>query len=333
MVQKLAIARFPRRGHDDRVLILRHLQLFVTTAEHLHLREAAKSAGVSVGSLSQSMRQLEDDLGCDLFDRSEQRIGLTPAGIVCLDEGRQILSHVERSIAAIHRANSEGANTLRIGYQSMTTHGVLEEVVRTIRNGPNTASISLIDGDPGQLADWLTVGEIDLALGTPSADRKQFERESVGHVGLSIALPPGHPMANRKSIDIGDLADEPLVVVSRSAEPDLFDAFIERCHRHSFEPETAQVVSRAELVPPLVRMRCGIGVLPESVASMRTRTDVIFRPLVEAPRIDVMALRRASVRPTEGSHAADEVTVRPHTELDRAWERLRRRQDPLPAAQ
>jgi DNA-binding transcriptional LysR family regulator len=76
--------------------LLRHLRLFVTVAEELHFSRAADRLGMAQPPLSQAVRRLEKELGAELFDRAHRRIRLTAAGVVLLDETRELLAREER---------------------------------------------------------------------------------------------------------------------------------------------------------------------------------------------------------------------------------------------
>lgn len=84
--------------------LLRHLRIFVAVADELHFSRAADRLGMAQPPLSQAVRRLEKDLGAALFDRSHRQVRLTAAGMVLLDEARELLAREQRLRTLARRA-------------------------------------------------------------------------------------------------------------------------------------------------------------------------------------------------------------------------------------
>src|SRR6266508_1338457 len=94
---------------------LRHLRYFVMVSEELHFRRAAERLYMAQPPLSQAIRQLEEQLGVQLLDRTSRVVTLTEAGRVFAEEARKLLSGVELAVAAARRAGG-GVLSLQIGF-------------------------------------------------------------------------------------------------------------------------------------------------------------------------------------------------------------------------
>src|SRR5262245_6712487 len=112
---------------------LRHLRYFLAVAEELHFSRAAERLKMAQPPLSQQIRQLEDELGVRLFERSNRRVQLTDAGRLILEEAKRAIEQADR-VAAMARNAAEGsAGFLRVGFSSSAPYTTLPEILRAFR--------------------------------------------------------------------------------------------------------------------------------------------------------------------------------------------------------
>ena len=97
---------------------LRHVRYFLAVAEHLNFSKAAQQLHIAQPPLSRQIRQLEDELGVDLFVRDRHRVQLTRAGRVFLDEGRKLVVQAGRATEAARHAQKGESGIIRIGRAS-----------------------------------------------------------------------------------------------------------------------------------------------------------------------------------------------------------------------
>src|SRR5437667_12257422 len=94
---------------------LRHIKSFVAVAEELNFTKAAKRLQIAQPPVSRHIRDLESELGVQLFERTSTRVFLTDPGRRFLDEARAVLQHVSRGIDAARQVSNGGAGTVRLG--------------------------------------------------------------------------------------------------------------------------------------------------------------------------------------------------------------------------
>jgi DNA-binding transcriptional LysR family regulator len=97
---------------------LRLLRYFLVVAEELHVGRAAERLHMAQQPLSAAIRRLESDLGVELFERAANRIRLTPAGLVMVEEAGTILRQVDAAAVRARRVAQGELGTLRVGYCS-----------------------------------------------------------------------------------------------------------------------------------------------------------------------------------------------------------------------
>ena len=112
---------------------LRHLKYFVAVAEELHFGRAAKKLHIAQPPLSQQIKNLEDELGVKLFDRTRRAIQMTDAGIYFLKEAQQVLLHVEQAAETARRIYRGQAGRLIVGFVGSVIHTFLPEGLRLFR--------------------------------------------------------------------------------------------------------------------------------------------------------------------------------------------------------
>ncbi len=293
---------------------LRQLQLFVVAAEHLHFRTASATAGVSVGHLSQTIGRLEAALGVPLFNRTGRGATLTPAGSLFLSEARHLLDQTDRSIATVKQVQASASEHLRIGFDPSVALPWLAGTLQEFAESEPSLLVSLTDDTPAALADDLMDHRVDVLLSTRGSERRRTESLLLDRTGLSLLIPTTDALAASDAVEIGELEQRPLILVSRTSNADLFDTFVGACHRAAFDPVAVQYVGTPAVVWPTTRLCGGIGVVPTSMTDYFSTEGVVARPIAESPVLDLLAVRRSA--PT--ASAASEPTAR-------LWQQLRAR--------
>jgi DNA-binding transcriptional LysR family regulator len=262
---------------------LRHLRYFVAVAELLHFGRAAERLGISQPSLSQQIRQLEDELQTTLLERSKRRVRLSDSGRLLLEEARDILARADHAAVNARRASRGEIGRLRIGLAYwMDTSAVLATIRRLDKQRPGIAVQLRVMSVPQQVAalrdERLDVGFVRPPIGGPALRCELLYGEP-----LFAALPRKHRLAGKERVALADLADEPHIMFPRDAVPQFYDFTLEACRNAGFVPHVRHEVDLPHLALGLVAAGCGISLVPASARRLR-RPGVVFRPLRPSPR-------------------------------------------------
>lgn len=111
---------------------LRHLRYFVTLAEELHFGRAAERLHIAQPPLSQQIRQLERELGFELFHRTKRNVQLTEAGQVFLGEVQQIMRQLQQAIQVGQQTSRGEIGQMVVGFVSSAAHNILPTILRTL---------------------------------------------------------------------------------------------------------------------------------------------------------------------------------------------------------
>ena len=122
---------------------LRHLRYFVAVAEELNIRRAAARLHMAPPPLSVQIRQLETEIGAELFSREKRRMKLTDAGRFYLDHARHLLADVQRGVILARQAANGEIGHLSIGHYTPAGFRVLSKVLPHLQKAVSTGAIEL----------------------------------------------------------------------------------------------------------------------------------------------------------------------------------------------
>ncbi|WP_027480904.1 LysR family transcriptional regulator [Deinococcus pimensis] len=276
---------------------LRQLRYFVALAEEGHFGRAAERVFVVQQALSGSIRNLEDELGVRLFERTTRRVQLTPAGSEFLTGARQVLALVEQTADRARRAARGEVGRLAVGFVSGLAFGGLPEVVRTFRERFPHVAVELLELTAAEQEQALRERRIDVGFVLLPVRDPSLAREAMWREPLIVALPAGHPLAARERLRLAELANEDFVFFPRHVRAAYFDQVMSLATASGFQP---RIVQEAIEVPTLLSLvAAGIGVfLPIRFFSKLALPGVAYRPLDDAPVVEIdAAWRREDASP------------------------------------
>lgn len=246
---------------------LRELECFLAVAEEMSFTRAAERLRLAQPPLSRHIRVLEDKLGVMLFERSQRKVSLTPSGHAFREEARDILPRLRRAGEAAKRAALGESGRVEVGFVSAVLSPELVEVFTRFRHRHPTIRLELHDLLPSEQLEALARGELDAAFVGVAPERlpaglaaTRWREEE-----LLAFLPPDHELAGRAEVRLGDLADEPFVMISAEAAPAFTSLLHRLCLQEGFRPRVVQEASRAQAVAALTVAGAGVSILPASL--------------------------------------------------------------------
>lgn len=259
---------------------LRHLSYFIAVAEEMHFGRAAKRLNISQPPLSQQIRQLEEEIGVRLFNRTNRRVEITPAGLIFLAEARRIMTLSEDAVRRTIRADKGEIGRLAVGFIGSANYSVLPQVVREFRKRFPNVELSLTEMSTSDQVEALIDGTIQAGFLRPprGVKEKGLAYEAVYREPLMVALPRNHTLKREKSLTLRQLSKESFIMIPRQVGPGFFDHLIVLCQREGFSPNIVLEASQYHTVTGLVAAGLGIAVVPASIQRSRVE-GVVFRLL------------------------------------------------------
>jgi DNA-binding transcriptional LysR family regulator len=259
---------------------LRHLRYFAAVAEHLNYSEASRRLHVAQPAISQTILDLEEEIGAKLFLRSNRNVQLTAAGAVLFEEVQGILKRTEEATRATQRAARGEVGVLRIGFIAPAAAPILPPLVQAYRERYPDVELQLHHMNPDAQFAAFDDGKLDLGFSRPllPEQRAHFEEEMIYNDYLIVILPPNHPLTKERKIQPQKLADEPFVLFHRVGAPGLFDEAVGICHQAGFSPKVRHETDLMTTVFLLVESGLGVSLVPSCARGLEQQKTV-RRPL------------------------------------------------------
>lgn len=253
---------------------LRQLKYYVRVAETLNFSEAAKTLCITQSTLSQQIRQLEEELGCQLFSRSSHKVSLTEAGTAILESARQTLQKADLCAEKINDLNNLQSGTLNIGV-TYSFSPILTETILTFMKAYPRIKLNIFYKPMNELMLMLKEGAVDFALAfKPTLPAEGVESHILFQNTLSAIVGRHHPLASRESVSLRELEKYDIALPSKGLQArNAFDRLCGPEERFRVRIELNEV----NILLTLIRESMMVSVLAE--ATIHNQTGVKAIPL------------------------------------------------------
>jgi len=205
---------------------LRHLRYFVAVGEAQNMSRAALKLHISQPALSKQVRDLEDELGFSLLERTAKSARLTDAGRVFLDEARAVLQRADEAMKKARTAAAAEPTELHVGYLSMPFAEILPKTLRAFQQAMPNVRARLHEWSNKEILNGVREGrlQVGLIVRSPKASALHDLRyEELFHDRVCVAVAPQHPFARRRAIPLIEVAAEPLIGLTHQDYPEYHD--------------------------------------------------------------------------------------------------------------
>jgi LysR family hydrogen peroxide-inducible transcriptional activator len=281
---------------------LHQLRYFCAIADTGSFSRAARQTFVSQPALSQQIAKLEDELGTRLFNRLGRSVTLTEIGKSFLPRVRAVLRDLESARNDVVEKKTSITGLISVGVIPTIAPYFLPSILATFSRKWPLVHITVVEEITALLLDKLRAGSIDVAvLALPVAVRSQeFESYPLLTEKLFAALPKGHELASRREVSLGELQNEPFLLLRDG---------------HCFRETAVEACKRARLIPQIVfesgqfssilsMVSAGLGVSIVPAMALEKRPGCRYVPLADgraARTIGVVTLNGKS--PTRANEA------------------------------
>ncbi|UVL76808.1 transcriptional regulator CynR [Pseudomonas putida] len=245
-------------------MLARHIQYFLAVAEHLSFTKAAAALHVSQPALSQQVRQLEESLGAQLFDRSGRTTRLTDAGDVYLLYARRAYQELREAKNAIHDVSDLSRGSLRIAVTPTFTTYLVGPLIEAFHSRHPKITVNLKEISQERIEELLLAGELDVGIAFDEINTPDIEAIPLLNETLALVVNRKHRLAEERAITSKGLSVESLVLLSTEfATRDQIDRY---CRKHAIRPQVQMEVNALGAVIEIVRRTHLSTLLPARIA-------------------------------------------------------------------
>lgn len=263
---------------------IRQLKAFLAIAEAKTFTAGARRVNVTQAAISMQIRQLEDEVGLQLFTRTPRRVILTQAGEFLLSRARNILREHDSALQEIAEVAGAEYGRLRIGSASaMFATQQLPGIMHNLREKYPNSELTVISGTSQYLVDKIMHGEIDTAFVSLPVDNSNITTDLLFSDEIVAIAHPQHPLAKDKFISAAALAGENLILGERGGNTRrMIDDFFNAAN---VRPNVVMELSRQEAINQMVENNLGVGIAGAKTVSNEIKAGRLVSWLIEGAEI------------------------------------------------
>jgi DNA-binding transcriptional LysR family regulator len=245
---------------------LRHLRYFRAIGREQHFGRASVILRVAQPALTRQIRDLEAELGVELFERLPRGVRLSAAGRAFLEEVEEILKQVDRAVDRARRMGSGHLGTIRVGLSEIIAayDFISYGLFRFRENEPSVVLDLRSMGSIGQIAA-IKEGALDVGMVYDAhVDERDMEALETAPIGIGetmLAVHESHRFADRTAVSMADISDEPVLGPTRATAPGYYDRLMTACIKSGHAPRFVQECTTHSILFSLVAVGMGVGIV------------------------------------------------------------------------
>lgn len=261
---------------------IRHLLYFKIVAEELHFRKAATRLFISQPPLSRQIRELEEELGVQLFLRNNKRVSLTDAGKYFKTEVDEVLARLEESKRIVKQIHAGESGEFKIGYISSVYQTYLAEVLKSMHQLFPFIKTSLYEVPTITQIHELEQGKLDVGILRAPVHSEKLTLKSLFFDPFVVVIPASGQFNTHQELVLL-IKNSPFIFFNKEFAPQYSDRLLEICERMGFKPDITHEANNVHSILQLVEAGLGVSILPASLKQQYAYLQVSFIELENIP--------------------------------------------------
>ena len=276
---------------------LYQLEYFLEAARQRNFTRAAARLNLAQAALSEQIRNLERDLGTQLFHRGRRETVLTAAGEILRQHAEDLIGRAASARQAVNDLIGLRGGRLAIGAIPSVSACVLPAAIAAFRKKHPDVELALFEGTSEAVAQWVESGRVDFGIVQLPAPSGKFDEAVLFTEPFVVLVPKSHPIAKQRSVSLAKLANESFILYKGRAR----DTALAACRAAGFEPRIACESSELETIRSLIAAGLGIAILPRLATRQSVANCVTVRLQGAGIERQVAMLSRAGHAPSPGA--------------------------------
>lgn len=237
----------------------RQLRAFVSLSRTRSFTLAARELNISQSAVSHSIRALEEDVGCTLFDRHGKKVSTTPAGDLLLQAALKVVAEMEAARDGLQRLNKKGTTRMRVGMSAAICQHLLPVILPGFQKSYPHCELSILPGDTPLVLAALWAQEMDIGIALEPRDVTRLTVRHLAHDDLRFIVSPQHAWAEAGRVSREAIGDEKYILYSRRSYTfELVEAYFAA---EGIMLNNTIELGETEAIKTLVKARLGVGIL------------------------------------------------------------------------
>lgn len=257
---------------------IHHLRYFAEVVSCRNFTRASEKLMVTQPMLTRTIKQMEDELGAKLIERTSKSFEMTDVGEMFYQRTVEFLAHYQDLYRSV-----EDIKTMQQGEVMISTPGVLLDVyfaglLKAFHDQYPNINISIIEEGSKLTARTILYDQADLGfVMLPVKNSHRFETTIITSSVCQLLVAKDHPFAGRPVIHVCELKHERMITFSNTAT--LHDSFISYCEREGFEPNLAYKTLMPNFTVEMISYGLCVGILPLPVIQRYMTEQLVTVPL------------------------------------------------------
>ena len=268
---------------------IRVLRYFLETAREGNMTRAAERLFISQPTMSKQLKELENELGTKLFIRSNYSIKLTEAGMLLRDRAEDILSLVDKTEAEFKSLEEANSGDIFVGAPESEAMSLFAEAVCSLQKKHSRIRCNIYSGNLTDVCERLDKGLLDFAIVMSYVDLSKYNYlELPVKDTWGVLMRKDDPLAAKDHFEVSDLSGLPLIC-SRQWVDQESPRWLGSAAKEMNIVATYNLVYNGSI---MVRAGMGYAVVLDKLVNTSDESDLIFKPLSEAPQSDIYVIWR-----------------------------------------
>lgn len=254
---------------------LRHLKYFLKLAEELSFVRAAEKLFISQPPLSRQIKELETEIGAQLFERNNKRVVLTDAGKFYEKEIREVLKNIERINIQTKKISENESGEFRIAYVSSTFSGDISELIQYLSTQYPYVNFRLYEVPTVKQIKALEEFKIDLGIVRAPVHSPKITTQLWFKDSFSLVFNK-NLYAIQTEQEIEKLSETTFVFFNKEYAPQYYDNLVEICAKFGFMPKVVHESNNISSIIQLVKNGLGVSIVPTNILKSHVSPELGF---------------------------------------------------------